>query len=45
MKISKCPLKIVKEDSYSADEKIYEIIKLVGLEGLKDTTQNSFLVE
>ena len=31
----KIPLKILKEDSYSADEKIYEIIKLVGLEGFE----------
>ena len=31
----KMPLKILKEDSYSADEKIYEIIKLVGLEGFE----------
>ncbi len=31
----KMPLRILKEDSYSADEKIYEIIKLVGLEGFE----------
>tara|TARA_Y100001935_G_C17306602_1_gene512693 strand:+ start:1791 stop:2615 length:825 start_codon:yes stop_codon:yes gene_type:complete len=31
----KMPLKILNEDSYSADEKIYEIIKLVGLEGFE----------
>tara|TARA_B100000530_G_scaffold250482_1_gene164783 strand:- start:533 stop:1357 length:825 start_codon:yes stop_codon:yes gene_type:complete len=31
----KMPLKILKEDNYSADEKIYEIIKLVGLEGFE----------
>ena len=29
------PLKIVKEDTYSADEKIYEIINLVGLQGFE----------
>jgi NitT/TauT family transport system ATP-binding protein len=31
----KMPLKILEVDSYSADEKIYEIIKLVGLEGFE----------
>ncbi len=31
----KMPLKILKEDSYSADEKIYEIIDLVGLKGFE----------
>jgi NitT/TauT family transport system ATP-binding protein len=31
----KLPLKIVKEDTYSADEKIYEIIHLVGLQGFE----------
>jgi len=31
----KLPLKIVKEDMYSADEKIYEIINLVGLQGFE----------
>ena len=31
----KLPLKIVKEDTYSADEKIYEIINLVGLQGFE----------
>ncbi len=31
----KMPLKILKENNYSADEKIYEIIKLVGLEGFE----------
>ena len=31
----KLPLKIVKEDNYSADEKIYEIINLVGLKGFE----------
>ncbi len=31
----KLPLKIVKEDIYSADEKIYEIINLVGLQGFE----------
>ena len=31
----KIPLRILKENSYSADEKIYEIIKLVGLEGFE----------
>jgi NitT/TauT family transport system ATP-binding protein len=29
------PLKILKEDNYSADEKIYEIIDLVGLKGFE----------
>src|SRR6056300_1014988 len=31
----KLPLKIVKEDTYSADEKIYEIINLVGHQGFE----------
>ena len=31
----KMPLKILKEDNYSADEKIYEIIDLVGLKGFE----------
>ena len=31
----KLPLKIVREDMYSADEKIYEIINLVGLQGFE----------
>ena len=32
----KLPLKIYKENSYKADENIYDIIKLVGLEGFEE---------
>ena len=32
----KMPLKILKENNYSADEKIYEIINLVGLQGFEE---------